>query len=265
MADREIRGMRLHEKTVIIMAGQPVEAASWLGDETNQALSARCVFLKIGYDWGYVRQQVGMPLAWLTDGEFKGDLPVGQANSRTVERAVKFIQWAGLSLTPDERETIIRGCLAGGDADNLLNEMRASSWIDLEAAFKLQPQKTIDLLDLNSLCEAGGTMMTVLSDLEVYKAAFRRVFLSPDSTEEHRYKFMDNFFKTLEKLAPNQGDTVEILPGTSDEEFHALMVELVKEYNEGAEARKKAEEAAKKAATVTPKTPAKARAKKVSK
>jgi len=259
MSDREIRGQKFHPQTVIVMAGQELQASSWLSDETNQALAARCVFLPVVNDWEYVRKQTGMPLAWLKDSDVKTELPVMTANSRNLQRTVKFVQHAGLLLSIEERETVVRGALAGGDADNLMNELTTTSWLDLHAAFKYHPDKAIDVLDLNSLCESTGTMMLVLSDLKVYEKAFRRVFMSPDSTEAHRYRFMDNFFNTLEKMAPNQGDTVEILPGIQDEEFHQLMVSLVKEYNAGAEGRKQLDEAARTAA-VKPVKPKKAKA-----
>jgi hypothetical protein len=230
-ADRIIRDQKLHPGTVIVAAGQPVSAEAWLSDETHQALSARMVWLKQTHDWDYVRKEVNMPLAWLQSTDPAFIAPILPANSRSMTRIIQFLQWAGLSLSNVERETIIRGTLAGGDADNLLNEMSASSWLDLEVAFANNPLAALDALDLNSLCEASGTMMTTLSDLKVFEQAFRKVFLNPDSTPEHKFRFMDNLFKTLEKKAPNQGDTVELLPNVNEEEFHTLMVKLVSEYN----------------------------------
>lgn len=67
MRSLSLHGVRLHDKTVIVAAMQPVDRAIWLTSETTRALAARLIFLPLapatGYD--YVARTTGA--TWATD------------------------------------------------------------------------------------------------------------------------------------------------------------------------------------------------------
>jgi hypothetical protein len=64
LADRHVRGHKLHPQTLIVCAGQPVPA-HWASDESAAALCARVVWVPMDYRWNDVESIIQRSLSWL--------------------------------------------------------------------------------------------------------------------------------------------------------------------------------------------------------
>ena len=234
MADRTIRGEMLHPGTVMAVAGQPVDASGWLADETNKALSARCVWLPVQNDWDYVSEKVRLPLEWLHSASAPSvTLPVLPANARTVERAMGFLTAYATQLSVADRQLFLYGCMAPSDADSLLAELGESCWLNLEAAVKADPMRVVETLSTNELATQVYVFLRHCTSKEAIKAALVKVLHK--GTEEHRRLFMTNMIEGFKRDAPNVGDTQEIAPGVDD-------IELTEMFRDAIVAAKKATE-----------------------
>lgn len=57
MADRNLRGLKMHKDSRIVLAGQPVIKELWLTNETLRALITRVVFVPITENWSYLEKK----------------------------------------------------------------------------------------------------------------------------------------------------------------------------------------------------------------
>jgi hypothetical protein len=91
ISSRAVRGMKLHPKSRIVAAMQPVDPAIWLQHETQRALAARSCFIPIPYEWEYLESKYSIALDDLPSHQVH--LPVlHPVSPRQVEWSIKFIQ-----------------------------------------------------------------------------------------------------------------------------------------------------------------------------
>lgn len=228
--EKAIRNYRLHKDTVIVGAMQPVNPSIWLADETGKAISARFTFLPMPYRWRYIEDKHGIALPHLHERENTRPInpPVMEACPRTVDCVMQFLRSAeGLQLNKAERAMVLYGTIAKQDAEVIeatLNQHIA--WVNPVEACEVDAMKTIESLDVHSICTHIGPMLPKLTP-NSWKKALTKVWL--EGSEEDAKTFLENGFNYLKgRCEASKDNAVEIF-GTATPE------EIVKATNEAGE------------------------------
>lgn len=206
--EKAIRNYKLHPKTVLAGAMQPVNPSMWLADETGKAISARLTFLPVPYRWGYIEEKFSLSVPHLHEREKKRkiELPVMEATPRTMECTLSFLRSThGMQLSKVEKQMVLYGTMAKQDAEIVeaaLNQ--ASAWVDPVAAAKIDPFATIESLDVHSLTQHIGPLVEVITP-ESWTKLVTKVWL--EGSEEDSKTALQNLFDYLKgkcEADPNQ-------------------------------------------------------------
>lgn len=160
LAERRIRDTILHPGVLFVAAGQPVWDG-WLGDETNRALSARLVWLPVGYDWGFVEAKHGLragALGFLPKGKAPRPPVLPEPSARQVDWALGFLRET--RLEEEELMAVLRGVMPPEHAEALYRAWKDAAALRVEdVAASLEPED-IWGIPFERLAELMGPLMT---------------------------------------------------------------------------------------------------------
>lgn len=223
-----VQDLVLHPATIIVAAMQPVDRETWLANRATEALSARCCFLPLTYDWGYVEQSVS--LSGLTD-TFAPivrhvELPTTTATPRTVALAVQIARET--RMTRDEITVLCRGLMIREHADSLASLLHSSACgVDLLAIADISIEKGIEAIDSLTIDELPRAIATLAVNgqrrhlplyVRVLERAWRQGRAAVAACLEAQYKALEN------SLQPD--GTVEFLGDSTPEDLESALGDL---------------------------------------
>lgn len=223
-----VQDLVLHPATIIVAAMQPVDKDSWLTNRATEALSARCCFLPLSYDWSYVEQAASLP--GITD-TFSSvtrsvELPTTTATPRTVALAIQIAR--DTRMTRDEITVLCRGLMIREHADSLASLLHSSACgVDLLAIADISIEKGIEAIDSLTIDELPRAIATLAIHgqrrhlplyVRVLERAWRQGRASVAACLEAQYKALEN------SLRPD--GTVEFLGDSTPEELESALGDL---------------------------------------
>lgn len=214
--DFKLRDLQLHPDCRIIVAMQPVDPRQFLATETGKALAARCLWLPLPYDWGYVGEKIG---ADLTDFPSPAQMavPVPPIPSpRQVEQATSlFLRAQGDSI----RSAVLNGILPEQLGAKLRERLDAKVVVTPETLCGLVQTNRADIQELNitELITISGKLANE-GPIAQYANAIYRVWT--EGAEEDAAAFLKTQYEyLLEKCKADPEQKVAFLGDTPVEEI----------------------------------------------
>lgn len=132
LANREVRGIKLHSETLVICAMQPVDPEVFLASETGEALSARLVFVPVdGIAATYIQQKYNVEVRDLIEDKTPSVPILFKPSARQVEFGIQLIRNMKRKQYRDEDIIWLLSCVVGqGTAEELFNRVSAADIFD---------------------------------------------------------------------------------------------------------------------------------------
>lgn len=211
LAENRLREHHLHPETDIILAMQPVEPEEFLCDETGEALAARLMFIPIEYDWEWLGNKWGVNLSGLPKKNVD-NLPI------LPDPSPRQIDWALSWVTKNPDEWHVLNYFLQTDIVAYLQESMNSVALtggDIAKTINRNPE-LLKSLKLSELIDISPDIFEHCSSEVVGEMLYR---IWTEGNEEDASKTLEHVFKELKSRCEQNGGTLEIVGGDSEEKF----------------------------------------------